>query len=245
MYDTDDLKSGNGLLGEAYKVGLIDIQKRDRCKSLPEEDRPATRKAILDDIGWLGAEECLEEEVCNSGYLAIVLGVIQNNDPDHHSDQKAFEKYVNGQPVNPKLVAQFIKKRTTLKIPVAQKIASTAHDAGCVPKVYENAIRKAVLLSQRGLQVDEFFEARAWASGYKNLIVDFLHSNSLYDKFTEFCNGTAKNIPAPIQILGFAKSEYFTAQLRGTMKSKIAGAIKACGCLEYAEVVRNTPLPEG
>ena len=110
-YDIDDLSSGNGLPKEAYKAGLIDAKRKEEPEQAPDIEKPAKRKAILDQLGWFGAEECFEEETCNNGYMDIVLNLIQNHDPDHHSDQKAFETFLNGQNVTPKLVAKFIKIR--------------------------------------------------------------------------------------------------------------------------------------
>jgi putative ATP-dependent endonuclease of the OLD family len=244
IYDTDDLRSGNGLLKEAYKAQLIDIKKREEAEQLSGDDQFNQRKTILDEIGWFGAVECLEEEVCANGYMDVVLEVIQNNDKEHHSDQRAFESFLNGQPITSKLVTKFIKHRGTLKIPVAQGIYNAVATKGCVPAIYENAIRKAVLMSQQGLIVDNFFEARAWSSGFKNLLFSFIHERNLIDQYQNFVKENVKGFPLPIQFNEFAKSNSFPKEFRVELKNRISGAILACGCSEFAKKVRESAFIE-
>ena len=123
-YDTDVLMKSNGLLKEAYKAGLIDNKNRDAAEQEPEQQRPKIRKSILDKLGWFGAEECFEEAVCHCGYMQTVLDTINNNDPENHSDQLAFESFLKKDKLNvdPKSVTKFVKKRETLKIPIAQAV---------------------------------------------------------------------------------------------------------------------------
>jgi predicted ATP-dependent endonuclease of OLD family len=106
-YDTDALKDTNNLLKEACKAELIDVATRD-TGSNNVDGIVAIRKAILDKIGWFAAEECFEEEVCRCGYMDVILQAIHDNDPDHHSDYRAFERFLQsgGYKVNPQTVPQ-------------------------------------------------------------------------------------------------------------------------------------------
>jgi hypothetical protein len=245
IYDSDDLRYGNGLLKEAYKAQLINITKRDEAEQLTSNDRIVKMKSILDEIGWFGAIECLEEEMCKNGYMDVVLGVIHNNDPEHNSDQKAFESFLNGQAVTPNLVTQFIKKRDTLKIPVAQGIYRAVETIGHIPTVYENAIRKAVLLSQQGLIVDNYFEARAWSAGFKNILLEFIEEKGLSDQYKQFLVEDAKGLPAPIQFNEFAKCKILAKEFRVDLKNRISDAILVCGCSEFAKNVRDGSFIDG
>ena len=243
-YDTDVLVTSNILLKEAYKAGLIDIKERDVAEQMPEEQRPGNRKAILDKLGWFGADECFEEAVCHSGYLQTVLDVIHNNDPENHSDQLAFQTFLsrNNLSNTPKNVAKFVKKRETLKIPIAQAIFKASQSVGCVPEPYEKAIRKAVLLSQQGIIVDEYFEARSWAAGFKNLLIDFLKEIDLYGSFLDFCYETNDKLPDPIQYSEFIKRVGINKN-REELKIRIAKAVLDCGCPEYGESILRETFP--
>jgi hypothetical protein len=232
-------------LKEAYKAQLINITKRDEAEQLTSNDRIVKMKSILDEIGWFGAIECLEEEMCKNGYMDVVLGVIHNNDPEHNSDQKAFESFLNGQAVTPNLVTQFIKKRDTLKIPVAQGIYRAVETIGHIPTVYENAIRKAVLLSQQGLIVDNYFEARAWSAGFKNILLEFIEEKGLSDQYKQFLVEDAKGLPAPIQFNEFAKCKILAKEFRVDLKNRISDAILVCGCSEFAKNVRDGSFIDG
>jgi hypothetical protein len=239
-YDTDVLMESNGLLKEAYKTGLIDIKNRDAAEKYPAQQRPNKRKDLLSELGWFGADECFEEVVCQYGYLQTVLDAIYHNDPENHSDQLAFESFLkmNGFSVDPKSVAKFIKKRDTLKIPVAQAIFKATQSIGCVPDPYEKAIRKAVLLSQQGIIVDEYFEARSWSAGFKNLLIDFLKETNLYADFQIFCCENGENFPVPILFSEFIKKDGIN-HCRDELKARIAEAVSACGCPEYGENISN------
>ena len=239
-YDTDVLMESNGLLKEAYKAGLIDIKKRDAAEQGPEQQRPNNRKGLLDELGWFGADECFEEVVCHYGYMQTVLDAINNNDPENHSDQLAFESFLsrNGLSVDPKSVTKFVKKRETLKIPIAQAIFKATQSIGCVPDPYEKAIRKAVLLSQQGIIVDEYFEARSWSAGFKNLLIDFLNEINLYTDFQAFCHDNGNNFPVPILYSEFIKKDGIN-RYRDELKARIAQAVSACGCPEYGDNISN------
>lgn len=237
IYDTDDIRSGNGLLKEAFKAQLIERESVNIAEGLSSDNQYKQRKAVLDGIGWFGAVECLEEEICANGFMDVVLEIIKKTDPEHHSDQQAFECFLNGSPISPKLVSAFIKQRNTLKIPVAKGIYNEVLEIGRVPPIYENAIRKAVLLSQRGLIVDEYFEARACSAGFKNLILAFFREKYLFDRYTARCEEKYIGIPTPTQINQFIKQDDFPNEYRNELKDRIATAIESCGCSDFTKNV--------
>jgi hypothetical protein len=243
-YDMDVLQEGNGLLKEAFKAGLIDIQKKNNAEHGTDQQKPLNRKAVLDELGWFGADECFEEVVCREGYIKTVIDAIINNDPENHSDQHAFESFLKKKSlaVDPKTIAKFIKKRETLKIPVAQAIAKASSNIGCIPTAYERAIRKAVLLSQQGISGDDYFEARLWAAGFRNSMISFLQERGLTPNYQAFCNGDGKNLPAPLQYQAFIKSEVASGY-REELKARLAVAVSECGCPEYSRKIQEQAFP--
>ncbi len=240
IYDTDDLKSGNGLLKEAYKAHLIKKEEVNIGDSLSPEETFKQRKDILDRIGWFGSNECLEDELCSCGYLDSVVEIIRNNDPDYHSDQKALESFLAGRKVSPSLLTEFIKHRDTLKIPIAKGIYIETLKRKIVPPVYEKAIRKAVLLSQGGLLVDEYFETRAFSSGFANLILEFIKNKKLMEHCIAFCLERKSESITPFLVNEFIKSPKFPDDFRDELKGEIRDAIAACGCPEFAETVNQS-----
>ena len=116
-YDTDELFNSNKLLNEAYKAGLINNTQKREMDSFTETERYEKRRAVLDDLGWFGADECFEKSVCEFGYIQTVIDAINNNDPEYYSDQRAFESFLrnNGNKVTTKNVAKFIKKKIDIK----------------------------------------------------------------------------------------------------------------------------------
>jgi putative ATP-dependent endonuclease of OLD family len=242
-YDADALRHTNNLLKEAYKAGLIDQVTRD-AGSNNIEDVGAIRRAALDSIGWFAAEECFEEEVCKSGYLDVVLQAIRHNDPDHQSDYRAFESFIRdeGLTINPQSVSTFINKRDTLKIPVARAVARAVKDVMKVPSNYANAIRKALLLSQGGLPVDNSFEIRACQAGCLEVILETLREAGALAEYQGFC-GEHGIETHTIGISDFCLNTETGRALRPILKEAVAIAVAACGCEDYAEEIRGTDFP--
>jgi hypothetical protein len=176
--------------------------------------------------------------------MQTVLEAITNNDPENHSDEHALESFIRreGLAINPRSIAQFIKKRETLKIPIAQAIAKASTSIDCVPTPYEQAIRKAVLLSQQGIRVDDYFEARSWAAGFRNLMISFLHEKGLLTNYQIFCNEDGKNLPLALQYLAFIKNEDFRGY-REELKSRLAKAVSECGCPDYGRKIQEQAFP--
>jgi len=239
-YDTDVLKDTNNLLNEAYKAGLIDLATRDSCRN--NTDGIVTiRRSVLDSIGWFAAEECFEEEVCECGYLDVVLQAICDNDPDHHSDYRVFESFLRdgGFIANSQTVSAFIKKRDTLKVPVSRAVAKVVKDVMQVPPSYANAIRKAVLHGQGGLHVDQFFERRACQSGFLDVILETIRENVAIAQYEAFCE-EHRFQRRDIELSEFCTNTDTGQALRPIIKTAIADAVAACGCMDYAEEIRQT-----
>jgi hypothetical protein len=240
VYDMDSIYNDNSLIKVAYKANLIDIYTKNSIDKGNEEQRKVNRKTILDKLGWFGADECFEEVVCKEGYQQIVVDAIRNNDPENHSDQKALECFLkdNGYDLNPKSIAKFIKKRDNLKIPIAKAIYEAVVNIDSVPLAYERAIRQAVLLSQQGIVVDEFFEIRTWVAGFKNLLINFLLENNLFSKYETFCNNEGNTLPPPQQYQEFIKN-CGLPNIRNELKNKVAIAVTECGCTDFGKTIHE------
>jgi putative ATP-dependent endonuclease of OLD family len=243
-YDTDVLENDNGLLKEAYKAGLIDKATRDSWDKIPGKTHKMVRKEVLDKLGWFGAEECYEEEVCKNGYINTVLKAIDDADPENHSDTRALQAFIEGKnlTINPQSITAFIKKRNTLKIPVAREVASTAKTIKKIPFCYANAIRKAILLSRGGILVDDFFEQRAYSAGFRDVIFEFLQGQGVINVFQEFINTQQISIPALGLSRFFTETEVGLA-IRSNLKETLVNAVEICGCKDYADHIRTSDFP--
>ena len=238
-YDTDGLKDTNNLLKEAYRAGLIDRETRD-AGSNNTDGIVTIRREILDSVGWFAAEDCFEEEVCKHGYLDVVLQAIINNDPDHHSDHRALENFLRdeGHTADHQGVSAFIKKRATLKVPVARAVASAVKDVMRVPPCYANTIRKAVLQSQGGLRVDQNFEKQACQSGFLDVLLNAIREQGAFDQYKAFC-AEHEIVRNEVGVPGFIATE--TSQtLRPITKLAVADAVAECRCTDYADEIRRT-----
>lgn len=144
IFETDTLASSNGVVKEAYKAGYISQDIRDSCKD-DTPDVAARRQAVLQNIGWFGAESCFEEEICRHGYFDVVLDTI-----DTQNLTTSLETFLNncGLKKDPKGVTEYIKnKGSKLKLSVARAVATAIPQIGRVPPIYQQAIETAVALS--------------------------------------------------------------------------------------------------
>lgn len=77
-YDTDILStdSASKFLKQARNLGLItdEIYESHKSHTLC---LASARKTVLDGVGWIGAVECFEEEVCQCGYLDVVIQTVE------------------------------------------------------------------------------------------------------------------------------------------------------------------------
>jgi len=239
-YDTDVLQNNSKLLQEAYNAGLIDKEKYSEHKSqIP--DAGVKRKAVLTSIGWIGAIECFEEEVCKNGYLDVAIQAIKDADPEHGSHAKALNSHLskNSLTKDAKGVSSFIKDRKNLKIPVARAVADAAETVRSVPDCYARAIRKAVLESVDGIPVDEYFEIRACSCGFLEIIRKTIESANAVGAMEQFmgCREDA------IGISKFMKDSEVGMNLREQVKCAVADAVEIAGCQQYAESIRQSAFP--
>lgn len=144
LFDTDALESSNDLVNEAYKAGLIDSGTRNSGSSGTQ----SVRQKILEDIGWVPVIKNFEEQLIQSGYLKIILDVIDDFESmgslDGFLNKNKFKKDHIG-------VAAFLNQNRRgkgLKIPVAQKIATETENIKKVPDCFKNALKLVVKLSQ-------------------------------------------------------------------------------------------------
>jgi putative ATP-dependent endonuclease of the OLD family len=243
-YDTDVLNHDSKLLNQARKAGLIDQDTYRSCKDNREKVYD-DRKKVLDEIGWIGAVSCFEEEVCRAGYLDEVIQAIREADPDHQSHYRALTRYLEKKGLEKDAIgiAAFVtKKRKNLKIPLARAVADAAERVGVVPDCYARAIRKAILLSMGGMPVDEYFEIRACGAGYLNIISDQIKSEGAEETLkrflsTEQCKSDAKGVAK------FLTESPAGKGLRRKVKAVVADAVEAAGCAEYAHSIRQADLP--
>jgi len=235
-YDTDVLQKESNLLKQASDVGLIDKTTYDSYrKDIP--DAGVKRKAVLTSLGWLGATECFEEEVCKNGYLDVAIQAIKDahtNALNLYLNEKGLSKDTEG-------ITSFIKnkKRDNLKITVARAVADAAKTVGSVPDCYARAIRKAVLESVGGIPVDEYFEIRACSCGFLEIIRKTIESANALDAMKQFMDDTGCSADA-IGISKFMTDSEVGMSLREQVKCAVADAVESAGCQQYAKSIRES-----
>ncbi len=239
-YDTDVLEKESKLLNQAYKAGLIDQTTYQSHKSqIP--DAGVKRKEVLRSLGWIGATECFEEEVCQNGYLDVVIQAIKDADLQYDSQTKALEDHLHKESLtkDAKGITSFIKKRDNLKIPVARAVADAAKTVRSVPDCYARAIRKAVLESVGGIPVDEYFEIRACSCGFLEIMLKTIESANALDAMQQFLDDTGCGIDA-MSISKFLRESEAGMSLREQVKFAVADAVEIAGCQQYAELIRKS-----
>lgn len=239
-YDTDVLENSSKILQQAYDAELIDKTTYDSYrKDIP--DAGVKRQAVLTNLGWIGATECFEEEVCKNGYLDIVIQAIKDADPEYDSHTKALDSYLskNSLTKDAKGVSSFIKSRKNLKIPVARAVADAAETVKAVPDCYARAIRKAVLESVGGIPVDEYFEIRACTTGCIEIILKTIESANAIDAMKQFMDDTGCSADA-IGISKFMTDSEAGMSLREQVKCAVADAVEIAGCQQYAKSIRES-----
>ncbi len=241
-YDADALNYNNTLLKEAKRANLIDEATYQSC-SKNTQSVFSDRKHVLDNIGWIGAINCFEEEVCRAGYLDIVIQAIEDADPEHQSHSRALDKYLHKNSLNrdEEGISSFISntKRNNLKIPVARAVANAVRNVGQVPYCYARAIRQAIMVSMDGIPVDEYFERRACEAGYLNVILEMIKLENADAAFEQFLN-TEKVKKETIGVVRFLTESQTGKGLRNKVKNAIADAVEVTGCEEYAKSIRQS-----
>lgn len=241
-YDMDILRTKNDLIDAACNAGMIDEEISVECKG-SDENIHLKRKEVLNEIGWIGADECFEEEVCKSGYLDVIVQAIKDQDPINNSHFIALENCLNKEGLNQDAqgIAWFIThKRKNLKIPVARAIAEAAKKVQSVPACYANAIRKAILDSVGGLSYDNYFEHRACSMGFYDVVRTTVMSE-IGEQFIVFLEELNEQDNST-SLLDFLSKIGENKFLRKSIRSAVAEAVEACGCQEYADSIRKDML---
>lgn len=243
-YDTDDLEENPSLVREAKKANLIDEETFQSCKN-DTPNAPSERKQILDSIGWIGADNCFEEEICRAGYLDIVIKAIKDAEPEHETHFRALESYLKKEGLNRDAsgIAAFIKNRDNLKIPVARAVAYAAKSQGWVPDCYARAIRQAILMSMDGIPVDRYFERRACEAGYLDVIMETIRSEGRGEALEEFSNDKELE-KRTVGVARFLTESQIGRDLREKTKAAVADAVEAAGCEKHATSIRKSDLPD-
>jgi len=238
-YDTDALDNDPSVVRQAKDTGLVDHETYQSCR----EDRPgvaADRKQVLDDIGWLGATECFEEEICRAGYLDIAIQAIEDElhprTLQSYLDENGLDRDING-------IVSCIKDRRNYKVPVARAVAYAAQEIGRVPDCYARAIRKAVLVSMGGIPVDEHFERRVCEAGYLNLILETIDSEGFMGALEQF-KRREQITKQTIAVARFLTETETGIDLRDHVKAVVANAVEDTGCEQYARDIRQSELPD-
>ena len=238
-YDTDILKTKNQLIDAAFEAKLIEDSVRLSCQENVHKVQ-SKRKKVLTEIGWIGADECFEEEVLRNGYLDVAIQAIKDEDPVNDSHSKALDSYLQQESLDRDAtgIAAFItKKRKNLKIPVARAVANAANRIKKVPACYADAIRKAVVESTGGIPVDNYFEQRACTAGFYDVVREALISN-YSENLTYFLTDMELEETSANLIQFIAKSED-SLLIQYKVRLAVANAIERCGCKEYAELIRQ------
>jgi predicted ATP-dependent endonuclease of OLD family len=141
MFDTDAC-THNTLVNEAFKSGLIDKNKRDSYSNETEQNR----RILLESLGWIPVVEAFEEEIGNSGYLSLMLVVIEKEGMTSSLDRYLIDKSLSK---DARGVSKFIKSKggKSLKIPIATAVANAVQTVGHVPPCFERAITQAIQLA--------------------------------------------------------------------------------------------------
>lgn len=246
IYDEDVLHHDSKLVKQAFQLGFVSETDYEACrKSYPQAFN--NRKSLLNcSIGWFGADDCFERAVADAGYLDVMVQAIRDNDQQHNSDYRALEQYLNdnGFTLDADSLVQFIKdkKRNDLKIPMAHSIAEAVKTVGAVPDCFASALRHASLLSLGGIHVDEYFETRACATGFKYPLFKSIDDEGLTQKFEELAENNPQLSQENLLQHFFSKTSEGLA-IRPRTKSMIAEAVEQVGCSDFASKIRNTDFP--
>ena len=246
IYDQDVLRNDPNLVRQAHRLGLVsesDFQSCRKSSATAFEDRVAL---LGSDIGWFGAEECFEEVVAQCGYTNTMIQAIKDKDTLNRSDYKALERYLSTNNLDPDAngLVMFIgdKKRKDLKIPMAHAVADAVPTVKKVPDCFASAIRRATLLSIGGIAVDEDFEERACAAGFRSIYFEFLDGHGLKASFESFVDENPQLSESQLLQTFFASNDD-SRSIRDEARLAIAQAVDHVGCSDFADSIRNSGFP--
>lgn len=140
-YDTDALSHDKKLLQAAEAAGLLTPVAIAVVGGTSEE-----RKALLDGIGWLGAVENFEGEVCAAGYGPTALAAIASS-----GRAQSFETFLqtNGLARDGTGAAKYIVSDAgkRLKVSLARAVADAVPTVQQVPACYKLALETAIRMA--------------------------------------------------------------------------------------------------
>lgn len=246
VYDQDVLRitdpakdRGPKLLRQAHRLGLIDQEKLNSCLHNREDIFDDRIRLLGSNVGWFGAQLCFEDEVCSGGYLNVITQTITDVGDEH-----ALTKYLedNNLDLDSVSLSSFIQSRDTLKIPIAHAVATAVRDIGNVPKCYASALRHATLLSLGGIPVDDYFELRACAAGFKEILYKLIEDEGFMVNLHTLIDEYKQLSDTHILQLFFSTSDGLA--IRDKAKNLIADAVEEVGCSDFAAMIRHTDFPQ-
>ena len=246
IYDQDDLKNGPSLVKQAYKLGLVSQDAYQSCRKSSSTAFQDRVSLLSYKIGWFGAKECFEEVVAQSGYLNTMIQAIKDKDKVNCSDYKALKKYLsdNNLALDTNSLVKFIKDkdRNDLKVPMAHAVADAVQTTNNVPDCFASAIRHATLLSEGGIIVDEHFEERACAAGFKKIFLKLLEYEGLTANF-ETLTDEKPQLSETQHFQSFFSCTDEGRAIRDKARPAIADAVDNVGCSMFADSIRNATFP--
>ncbi len=241
-YDTDVLAgdSASDFLRPIRNLNLITEADFQAHKSHITCTASA-RKILLTGIGWIGADDCFEKEICQNGYLNKVIQTIEAiTSPQELSNylmQEGLNRDTEG-------IISFInhkasgRRKVSLKIPIARTVAESAPTIQQVPDCYAHAIQRATLLSLGGIKVDDHFELNACSAGFLRTILRKIDEEGLTAELEQSFQKDARGVN---QFLSQTESG---RNIREAVKDTVADAVDQAGLPQYAQAIRNQPFPQ-
>ena len=242
VFDKDVLNHDAKLLKQAKNLQLISDGDYQRCRK-NRDNILKDREELLENIGWVGANECFEDEVCNNGYLGVIVQAIQDSDLEHNSNYIALTKYLteNNLSLDCNGISSFIKnkKRNDLKLPIAHAIADNVQKIGNVPECYAIAIKRASLIAIGGIVPDDYFELRACSIGFRSTIMKCIGTAGLLPTLREFQSKKAYKSLSEC-IYDFLSSTEEGMDVRRIIQDAIVCEIENIGCPDIAAKLRSS-----
>lgn len=245
LYDQDVLHYDSKLVKQACDLGLVSEADYEQVRKDNQNVFQSRVSLLNENIGWFGVKECFEECVARNGYFNVMIQAIKDNDLEYHSDYKAWMKFISEskRSGNERDLANFIKKRNSLKIPIAHAVAENIRSTKTVPDEIASAIRYATLQSLGGIVVDESFELRACNAGFRDVLIDFLAGEQLLGVFRDFVD-QCSSMSEFEQLSTFYTHTAEGQRVRDKARLNMADAVDKVGCSQFATEIRQTTYSE-
>ena len=241
IYDQDVLRKNPNLVKQAVNLGLVsksDYQscRKHRCNVFDD------RVSLLNNqIGWFGATESFEQEIWNGGYSDLIIQILKDN--REYSNWENFASS-NDLQCDGTTFASFVKKdnKKYLKLLIAHAVSDAVQTIESVPDCFASAIRHATLLSLGGIVVDENFEIRACAAGFRSIFFEFFEGCGLTASFQSFADENP-HLSESVRLQLFFSRDDASHSMRDKARLVIAKAVDHVGCPDFADRIRNTGFP--